>query len=193
MASYSDLKTFPLNNNNQLLQTKQPPELVHLDDPAIDVMQDFSRCRSIPTTHSNEAIDNALNEMKLKGVHWLLVTNDQAQVLGFIATEDILGEKPITLMQQRRLARSEILVRMVMTLPSDIRVISAASLKHAKVAHVLNTLKHAHKHYALVVADAKASPQQLIGLFSSSQISKQLHMAISNSINRQANIAPTKT
>lgn len=181
MPSYVDLPTLPLPTENRLLQPEKLPELVHLEDPALFVMIDFKRVRP-PVINANERIDDALNEMKVKGVHWLLVLDKDERVIGFIASEDILGERPIKLMQQRHFARQDILVKMVMTGAADMMAIDFSHLKHAKVAHIINTLMHAQKHYALIVENRANGPVDVRGLFSSSQISRQLHRDINNSL-----------
>jgi CBS-domain-containing membrane protein len=184
MASYVDLPTFTLPTENRLMQPEKLPELVHLDDPALFVMIDFKRVRP-SYIDANERIDNALNEMKVKGVHWLLVIDQDERVIGFIASEDILGERPIKIMQQRHIARKDILVKMVMTGAEELMAIDFTYLKHAKVAHIINTLMHAQKHYALIIEKRDPDHVDVRGLFSSSQISRQLHMDINNALMSQ--------
>ena len=94
MAKYEPLKTIKLSADNTYLHLHKVLELVHLDDPAFAVMTDFTQT-SPRTIGPDEPMDNALNEMKIHGVHLLLVQDDHDKVIGIIASEDILGERPI--------------------------------------------------------------------------------------------------
>jgi CBS-domain-containing membrane protein len=191
MAVYEPLPTIALNADNILMHPSTLPELVHIDDPALDVMIDYKKTTPL-NIDPHEPIDHALSEMKVSGVHVLLVVNSHKHVTGVISTEDILGERPIKWMQERHLKRSEVLVRMVMTPHDKLAALDFESLRHAKVAHVINTLKDLNQHYALVVQTDTAQKQKVRGMFSSSQISRQLHMDISNSLSEAHSLAELK-
>lgn len=191
MAIYEPLATTPLAADNQLMHSSTLPELVHLDDPALDVMIDFKKIKPF-TVGLQESIDHALNEMKVSGTHVLLVTNNQSQILGIISTEDILGERPIKAMQERHITRAHVLVRMVMTPQDKVATLEFESLRHAKVAHIIHTLKALRQHYLLVIQPGSEHKQKVRGIFSSSEISRQLHMDISNSLGEAHSLAELK-
>lgn len=90
-----------------------------MDDPARAMMTDFSLVLT-NTISQNETIDNALNKMKLHGVLILLTTDDEQQITGIISSEDLLGEKPIKLLQYSRVERCNITVKILMTTIKDI-------------------------------------------------------------------------
>lgn len=185
MSKYDALETTKISQKNTLSHPAHLPEVVHLDDPAMAVMLDFQRKKPL-TIGPDEPITNAINEMKVSGVHMLLVLNEHGEMIGVIDTEDLMGEKPIKIMQQRSMERGDLLVKMVMTQHKEILALSVDVLKHAKVGNIVKTLTEHHSHYALVVADQTETEQQLIrGLFSSSQISRQLHRDISNKIDQK--------
>lgn len=189
MSKFDVLDTIKLNKKSTFLHPTDLPEVVHMDDPALDVMIDFKQSRPA-TIGANEPIDDALNEMKLKGVHLLLVIDRLENVLGLISTEDILGETPILLTTQRRIPRSDILVKMVMIPQNEIIALEIESLRNTKVGNIVHTLQANNSHYALVVRQHKQEKTQFVrGLFSSSQISKQLHMSINESISEAGSVA----
>lgn len=181
MAKYETLPVTKIDALTAKLPTHTSlPELVHLDDPALAVMVDFNLF-PIGTVDEGESIDHALNKMKIDGVHLLLATNNQNCVVGVVSTEDILGEKPITILQERRIDRQQICVSMIMTEASDIIAFDFDVIKNAKVGHIVNTLKSRQQHYALVTSSNIDQNHQIIrGLFNTSQISKQLHMDVAN-------------
>lgn len=181
MAKYETLPVTKIDALTAKLPTYTSlPELVHLDDPALAVMVDFNLF-PIGTVDEGESIDHALNKMKIDGVHLLLATNNQNCVVGVVSTEDILGEKPITILQERRIDRQQICVSMIMTEASDIIAFDFDVIQNAKVGHIVNTLKSRQQHYALVTSSNIDQNHQIIrGLFNTSQISKQLHMDVAN-------------
>jgi hypothetical protein len=103
------------------------------------------------------------------------VVDHDDKVAGFISSEHILGEKTIKLIHEKRIPRHEVEVQMVMRPQSDVSAFDYASLKHAKVGHVINTMRNAHQHYALVVELDSEHNQTVRGMFSLSLLSKQLN------------------
>jgi CBS-domain-containing membrane protein len=183
MIKYEILPTVPLSKEAAVLRSQILPELVHLDDPAVAVLSDFNEAPP-HTISPDDPIDHALNEMKVKGVHILLVLN-KGQIEGLIGSEDILGEKPIKLIQHRRIQRNEVLVKMVMIPIEQTVAFDLETIQHARVGNIVNTMKQLQTHYALVIQTGEDKNTQIIrGLFSTSQISKQLHMEIANSITK---------
>ncbi len=187
MIKYELLTTLTPLPNNILAPSREMPELVHLDEPAISVMTDFSQ--TIPTTLPPDTpIDDALKNMKLKEVHLLLVTDEHHKVLGVIGSEDILGEKPIKIIQERRIPRPKVLVKMIMVPLSEITAFDITDIEHARVGNVVNTLKTLNKPYSLVIKQDEGA-NTLRGIFTVTQISKQLHFDIKSSVTKAATLA----
>ena len=180
MAKYEALKTITLSPQHSFLPSAHSHnQLVHMDDPALSVMCDFSITKP-QTIQSDEPIDNALNEMKIHGVHLLLVKGNNG-IAGVIGSEDILGELPITLIQERRIKRSQVLVKMIMAPISNIVAFESKTLEHAKVGNIVTTLKSMQTHYALVIhKNGDEEKKMLRGIFTTSQISHQLHQNIAD-------------
>ncbi|MBB70882.1 MAG: hypothetical protein CMF50_00600 [Legionellales bacterium] len=177
---YDPLPTVSLNAGSEYFHSGELPVIVHLDDSALDVMLDYKHVKAI-TINADAPISEARAEMQFCGVHLLLVTDKDARVVGLISSEDILGEKPVVITESRHIARADITVKMVMTPQSDIIAIPMEELRITRVGHVLQTLKNAKQHYALVVEiNPDTQAQTVRGLFSLSQISKQLSINISD-------------
>lgn len=175
MAKYEALPTLPILANNTMLNTNELPELVHLEDPALSVMIDFTK--TPPHTISpHQSLTHAIQEMEIDHVKFLLVMNNQGFFAGIISAEDTFGEKPIKLLQERRIHRDQITVQMIMTPLSLITSIDFAIAKSAKVGNIVNTLVSQQQHYALAVsANSEKNVQIIRGIFTSTQISRQLH------------------
>lgn len=179
MIKFEPIQLVKLVTDKAILPSYKLPEIVHLDDPASSVMHDFT---IIPpqTIITTKNIDDALNDMKTKGIHTLLVTNEHSsQLKGIIASEDILGEKPIKIMQNNRIDRNKIKVDMVMASIKNIIAFDLQSVEEARVGNIVTTLKAHSQHYALVIENE--NNQHIIrGLFNTSQISRQLHHEIAS-------------
>lgn len=188
MAKYEILKTEKLSPSQACLQTKHDFQLVYLNDSAFAVMVDFAQ-QSPRTIGPDELVDNALDEMKVNGVHLLLVKGKNENIIGVIGSEDILGELPIKIIQQKRIKRSQVLVKMIMTPIDKIAAFNIDMLEHAKVGNIVVTLKSFRTHYALVMSSEKDNQQLLRGIFTTSQISRQLHRHIADSIAKAQSVS----
>ena len=178
MVHYEALPTLTLEPGKTRLCTDMLPEVLHLEDPALAVMIDFSQ--SVPKTiHKNSSIDDALNKMKTQGLHLLFAVDDAEQPIGVIASEDLLGEYPIKIQQERRIPRAKICVDMLMKKLSDIPAIDFDVVTQFKIGNVVNTLKSHHQHYAIVIKTV-GNEQKIRGIFTSSRISQQLHITLNH-------------
>lgn len=187
--TYTPINTLALREGVGYLHPPGLPAIAHWHDPAQQVLVDFKYMRA-ETIGADESIDAALALMRVCSYHVLLVTDKEDKILGLISAEDLLGEKPLKAIQERRLARADISVRMVMTPQKAVLVFDIETLRHAKVGHIVSTL-HAHKqHYALAVKiDETHKTQTVRGLFSLSLIAKQLGEDVASDVPEAHSIA----
>jgi len=172
--SFETIKCVTLAPQSTLGHPATPPELVKLDSPAAAVMTNFKVVHPI-TTRPEVPIDVALNKMKTSGIRLLFVMNDADQIIGLITAKDIMGERPIQITQQMRVPRADITVAAVMTPQPDICALDAHAVRDARVGDIVETLRTQERQHALVVETHKATQsQRVIGMFSTSQISKLL-------------------
>jgi CBS-domain-containing membrane protein len=144
------------------------------NSPAIKVMTDFKHTAPV-TIDEDVRIDDALDKMRVYGVRLLLVIDNDKEVMGIISAKDIQGEKPIKISQEARISRADIRVNMIMSPRSEIKVLSMAHVANAQVGDIISSLKqYSHQHLLVVDSDATNSKQKIRGLFSTTQISKQL-------------------
>lgn len=172
--TYEILPTITLHAGSTYMHPPALPEVAHLDDPALDFAVDFKTNYAF-TIKPDAPVTHALIEMEVLGAHLLLVVDQQDKVIGIISSEHILGEKTIKLIHEKRILRHEVEVQMVMRPQADVMALDYASLKHAKVGHVINTMRDARQHYALVVELDSEHKQTVRGMFSLSLLSKQLN------------------
>ena len=172
--TYEILPTITLHAGSTYMHPPALPEVAHLDDPALDFAVDFKTNYAF-TIKPDAPVTHALIEMEVLGAHLLLVVDQQDKVIGIISSEHILGEKTIKLIHEKWILRHEVEVQMVMRPQADVMALDYASLKHAKVGHVINTMRDARQHYALVVELDSEHKQTVRGMFSLSLLSKQLN------------------
>lgn len=156
------------------------PEKVTLDDPALSVLTDFGRITAIIIL-SGDTVDEAHRRMIQRGVRLLLVVDQDRKVLGAITADDILGEKPLQVTAQRGIRREELLVRYIMTPQSQLEVLSLDNVLAARVGHVVATLRETGRQHAIVVAIDSEGRHRVRGVFSATQVARQLGIAIHTS------------
>jgi Mg2+/Co2+ transporter CorC len=69
---------------------------------------------------------------------------------------------------------ADIMVRDLMTPQSDLEVLKMNDVQNAEVGHIVATLKKSGRQHGLVVAEATDGTQSVCGIFSTTQIVRQL-------------------
>jgi CBS-domain-containing membrane protein len=168
LSDYSPRDCIPLQPDLPIERPEEPPELVHLHDSAMLVLTDFSSVYPVTTT-AGKSIEHALQTMKNAGIRLLIVVDNNQRMIGLISADRIMGDEPIRLAEDNQLDHSEITVGMLMQPQKEIKVLELNHLRDARVGHIVATLHDLEEKYVLVVDHGIVR-----GLFSSSQISRQL-------------------
>ena len=178
LRDYPALQGVPLKQGVGYAQPTQAlPDIVTLEDPAQLVLTDFQRVTAVITL-PGDSVDEAHRRMIQRGVRLLLVVDQDRKVLGVITATDILGEKPVQVITQRGIRREEVLVRDVMTPQDRLDVLKMDDVASAKVGHIVATLQRAGRQHAVVVEVDAAGRQTVRGVFSTTQIARQLGVTI---------------
>jgi CBS domain-containing protein len=157
--------------------TQVVPERVTLEDPALAVMTDL-RALGAVIILSGDSVEEAHRRMIQRGVRLLLVVDQNRQVVGVVTANDILGEKPMQAVTQRGIRREELLVRDIMTPQERLEAIELENVRASRVGHIVATLKQSGRQHAVVVEHDAAGRHVVRGLFSATQIARQLGVAI---------------
>ena len=148
-----------------------------LDSPALEAMTDLRHVQVI--TIGPDASFAAVGMAMMRNVvRSLLVADERRCVLGIITSSDILGEKPMQVVRERGIRHEEIAVRDIMTPWDRLEVLGMKDVLTAEVGHVVATLKRAGRQHALVVEADTNGRHMIRGIFSASQIARQLEMTI---------------
>jgi CBS domain-containing protein len=187
--SFETIKCISLKPQSTLGHPTAPPEMVKPDSPAAAVMTSFKTVHPI-TTIPEVPIDVALKKMKTAGVRLLFVMNNADQIIGLVTAKDIMGERPIQITRQMRVPRADITVAAVMTPQPDICALDALAVRDARVGDIVDTLNAQNRQHALVVETDKATQsQRVIGMFSTSQISKLLGYNVTPEVSPAGSLA----
>ena len=168
LPDYAPRETVTLSANLPLEHPDELPELVHLNDPAMLVLTDFNRVQPA-TIRGDKSIEHALCKMQSLNVRLLIVVDQNKNMVGLISAYQILGSDPVRLERVNKLDHKHVTVRMLMQPATRIRALEIHHLRDARVGHIVATLHDLEQIYLLVVDNGVIS-----GLFSASQISKQL-------------------
>ena len=154
------------------------PKPAHLDSPAIEVMTDLRQI-AVATIRGSATIVQANREMIARGVRLLLVVDVTGAVLGLITAHDIVGEKPVNLLHEKGGKHDALTVADLMVPTGAIDVLDIDVVRRVEVGHVIATLKEAGRQHALVVDRDPLTHEEFVrGIFSATQIGRQLGMPI---------------
>ena len=171
---YTPLQSFPLKAGSSFAHPLQVlPERVKLSDPATDVMTDLSKV-SLIGVRAQTSMDRANAKMIRYGVRMLLVLDDYDQLVGLLTATDVLGERPMHFLQNMGGTHADITVRDIMTPLRELEAMRLEDVQNAKVGHIVASLKKSHRQHALVMCEGLDDRQTVCGLFSVTQIARQL-------------------
>lgn len=155
-----------------------PAARVKPDDPATSVMTDLKQVPAV-LTDPDVDIEAATRVMIRRNVRSLFVVDVDNEILGLITATDLLGEKPMQHLARYGGRRADIRVRDLMTPHARLEVLAMAEIAHARVGHILATLKLAGRQHAMVVEEDARGHDVVRGVFSASQLEKQLGTPVS--------------
>lgn len=173
----SPLAVQPSIGSVRICRPEQGQPDVSMDSPALLVMTDLKRVAAAVIS-PNESMDAAHAFMMQRGVRMLLAVDEQQRLAGIVTATDILGEKPMGLVRDRGMRHAEITVADLMTPADRLDAFDMHTVQSARVGQVVASLQHARRHHALVVQRAGDTGREVRGIFSLSQIARQLGMPL---------------
>jgi CBS-domain-containing membrane protein len=175
--AYNALPVLPKIGAIPICRPEQGRPDVTLDSSAMLVMTDLKRVAAAVCS-SQDSMEQAHTFMIQRGVRMLLVVDGRQNLAGIITTNDVLGEKPVFIAQDRRIHHGDILVADVMTPAERLEAFDMHAVQSARVGQVVASLQHARRHHALVVQTGAGGSREVRGIFSLTQIARQLGMPL---------------
>jgi CBS-domain-containing membrane protein len=175
--TYRLLPKTPISSKGcHLLDAFNPPA-VDVDSAALDVMTDLSKVPSATIT-GDATLEDANRSMLVRGVRLLLVVGESKNIVGVVTAVDVLGEKPVLVAQRRQVKRGDLRVSDVMVPVDKMEALDIDDVKRARVGNIVASLKSVGRAHAIVVGQGRDDQQFLLGIFSASQIARQLGVQI---------------
>ena len=177
--SQSALPTFRIPEGACIPQAQPAAKTrVTLDSPALEIMTDLTQVRAA-TVDPDVTLPSAEQAMIHQGVRLLFVVKDFPCVEGLVTSTDLLGEKPMRVVNSRNIRHEEVRVVDVMTGLSALDAIDFDALKLGTVRQLVATFKQFGRRHLLVVqAATRESPGRIRGVLSQTQLEQQLGHAI---------------
>ena len=150
---------------------------VTVGSPAIEVMTDLQRVVAATTTIHTSLV-TATQIMITRGVRLLLVLNPEGQIAGLITARDAMGERPIQYVHERGAKHCELTVRDCMTPIENIDVLTMKDVMKSSVGNIVTTLEAIGRQHALVVDELDDGQEMIRGIFSITQIGRQLGVGL---------------
>lgn len=174
---YLPLPLHPLRPGSRFLSLDQQNERVQMNSSALAVMTDLRKTPAA-TIDAGAPLDAANRFMIRRAVRMLLVTDDERRVIGLISSSDILGEKPVRFALEAGLCRRDLRVGDIMSPQQQLDALVYDDVVRAEVGHVVSTLRRTGRQHALVCERGVDGGESVRGIFSLSQIARQLGVAI---------------
>jgi len=169
------LPTFRLPDNICIPQA-QPQILgaVTLTSPGLDVMTDLALVKA-STIDPETTLSRAEQVMIHQGIRLLFVVSNFPCVEGLFTASDLIGDKPMRLVNQRNIHHDDLCVADVMTELPQLDALDFDNLKSANVGQVIATFQKFGRKHLLVVQNATVtSPARIRGVISLTQLERQL-------------------
>ena len=169
------LKTLVLDSEARVREARtRVTEPIDLDSPALLVMTDLRHVRVV-TIGPEIPLPTALTVMKHANVRLLAVIDEQRVITGLVSANDLMGEKPLRIANSERIRHEEVQVADIMSSTRDIQPLDFAAVEHASVRDVVAHLVETSRQHALVIeAGNTANDYVARGIFSATQIGRQL-------------------
>ena len=147
---------------------------VDIHSPALAVMTDFQRQPPI-TVSRDTSLEDANKLMAVSQGHYLLVADEQRHLLGIVTEAGTRGHRPLAAAHRLGVKPAELVVGDVMiSKHDDAEVMHLRDVGAARVGNVLAALRELGAPFCLVVDHDEEDHHVLCGVFSLSQIDRQL-------------------
>ena len=176
MGISSKVKTHKLSANATLCASGY--NQIAADSPAIEAMTDFLRVQVVTIT-AGASLKEANAMMVSRRVRLLMVAGGDDQVEGLVTARDILGEKPMQVVQARGGQRDDLTVKDIMVPVGSIDTLYLNEVMNARVIDILNALKSQGRQHIMVEdVDHLTGLPRVRGIFSATQIGRLLGVPV---------------
>lgn len=166
------LNFFPASEIDQLAYPAEKQNL-NLTSPALAFFTDFMHITPLVLEVNVSAVD-AKKLMQKTHVRLKLVVDDKNRFIGIVSADDLIDRKIIQKVSEG-IRRDEVMLVELMQAKRDLHALDYDEIAKATIASVIAALKDSGDQHCLVVDRKK---NKIRGVFSASDISRKLHLAI---------------
>lgn len=152
-------------------------ERVALDSPALAVMTDLRHHRAI-TIRPADTLGLAERVMIAAGVRLLLVLDATGALAGVTTYRDLRGERALAAAARERTAHDALPIAEVMTPVAQVEALDMATVARARVRDIVALLHEHGRQHTLVIETGNDGKAIVRGIFSVTQIGRQLGLTI---------------
>lgn len=175
---YTPLNLVPISGGNcGVMDVNRPHTFVTAESPAIDVMTDLTRVKAA-TIRPDIPLPEATQNMIRRGVRSLFVLDDADAMVGLLCADQVLGEAPIKLAHERGSSPTELIARDLMVATDRVEAVKFEDVERSNVGQIASTLKRSGRHHLLVVEEDESGKVLVRGLFSATQLARQLGVSL---------------
>jgi CBS-domain-containing membrane protein len=154
----------------------QASKNISLEDKATDVMTDL-KCICGISIAAGDGINDAEYKMKTHQVKMLFVIDHNENIIGLLTYSDLSGQRILDSEKELSIPASEMCILDIMTGIDTIDVLDYETIKTAQVGNIVQTLKQLNRQHILVLEN-DLGVKKIRGIFSSTQIGRQLQMQL---------------
>lgn len=176
MSLSATFHSLPLTGLSSAPALPRPRARAEPGDPAMSQMTDLRSAACVVADHL-DSLAQTLHVMQRAGVHMVLVTGVDGQMIGMVSRDDLHGERPVQRALADGIAYTDLPLERLMTPLSQWLVADLGNIEHACLGDVVATLRSHSLRYLLVVAREKGQAM-LHGLFSARHLEAVLGTVI---------------
>lgn len=166
-----------LDTSVRLSEGRAGADRVTPESPALEVMTDLRSHRAV-TVQPEDTLGLADRVMAAAHVRLLFVADAGGSLEGVVTYRDLHGERALTAAARERTAHEALPVSRLMTPSDQVEAVSLDAVTRARVRDVVSLLRdHGRQHTLVTEADGHGGTR-VCGLFSLTQIGRQLGLDI---------------
>jgi hypothetical protein len=169
LSDFHSLALAPMPGTPRLPSPSQPSTLT---DAAFSQLTDLRHAPCVTADHL-DGVGPTLHVMLRAHVRMAFVTGVGGELLGLVTSDDLQGERPMQRAMADHVRHEDLTLEQLMTPIAQWQVVDTREAEHARVGHIVATMRTHGLRYLLVV-DHPAGDAVLRGLFSA----RRLEMAL---------------
>ncbi|MBQ4834339.1 CBS domain-containing protein [Pseudoalteromonas sp. MMG010] len=173
MANFKELRIQNISQGVLAHTFIDEEPILKLTSPSLKVVHNFTQKSPLRATE-NTTISQALKLVSGDKSDYVLVTNEQQNLLGLVSSADLQSAKITIIAQRLGVKNNEVSLSDVMTPITDLAGVSMQSLSYSCIGDALQTMEHQGVMFLLVTT----AHNEICGLISAREIARKLQIPL---------------